>query len=491
MHHIWQRLFWNMATSWIHVVNRLPPQFCSNARRIAYSRLGFDRKMWNHRDLMRHVLPAVLAGVYAILLIGIVDFQTIPRDPPFGIRYDPLIWRDSSGRLVAALILAIAPFTVWRALSRPSDGAWLYLLMSTYIPAILFLMLSPGAIGTASFWAIVSTLAAFAIIGAVRCAPLPPPVPHPLARRAVFAVQIVMLGIALPLLVLFHFPELREISVVDVYDRRLAIHDAIITGGSAAPVYLTNALGLGVAPVLMILATLRGNVFLGALAILVAGLAFAISTHRFVLLYCAFGLLFCTAFRIAGPARRGIATLSTVLIFFVILPIVFDLVRGGQPEVSVVSTFRLILNNGFLVQAYVEVFAEAPPLLYADSFLKAYIESPFDKPYGLVVGDHIAREPGKINFATAGFLADGFANLHHVGMIVAAAQVAFVLWLGDWLARGRDLSGATALLIVLAMAFSNAPVHTTLLSGGGFLLVFSLLLLPATRPTAEPSFPRR
>ena len=149
-----------------------------------------------------------------------------------------------------------------------------------------------------------------------------------------------------------------------------------------------------------------------------------------------------------------------------------------SPKFSWYGSFRLFLNNGYLTSVYLDFFSHHPPLYYADSFLSGYLESPFPLPYGRMIGEYIATYRPTLNNATANFLADGYANIGYVGMFFSTIVLWLVLAVADSLAEWKDPIFTGALMIPLALAFSNVPVHTAMMSNGGFIILLLLTIAP-------------
>ena len=146
----------------------------------------------------------------------------------------------------------------------------------------------------------------------------------------------------------------------------------------------------------------------------------------------------------------------------------------------------MFLNNGYLTSVYMEFFGPQPMLFYADSFLSGIIPSGFDLSYSRRIGDYISLYNGRNN-ANANFLADGYVNLGYVGMILSSLQLAFVLWLIDSLARGRDMVLVACTVLPAGLIFSNVPIHTGLTSNGIAISILLITLLPRKVPITRLS----
>jgi len=394
--------------------------------------------------------------------------------------------------LALGYIYAVIPLFWMSRSNRPSRVIYVYLYFSILIPSCLFLTTNQQIpVLDRHIHALFCVLCFFVVYIAYM---VPTKMIRPLQYQSQVGWGIVWAVTILGSMyfVLTSRDSFANFSFFDVYDRRLELRDAVSAGSfNRMKIYATNWMGMAIAPFLAAYGFQKRKPLYILIATALALVAFAVSTQKTVFFTALIVLLFAASIRYArrlwipidGIALNVAFVISIVLIT---IPYLIDTVVGAGPATSWLTTFRMFLNNGFLTSVYIEFFGSQPMLLYADSFLSGIVSSDFDMSYSRRVGDYISNYAANNN-ANANFLADGFVNLGYLGMIIASLQLAFVLWLIDSVARGRDPLLVAFTVLPAGLVFSNVPIHTGLTSNGVAISILLITLLPRTVPNMPRS----
>lgn len=389
-------------------------------------------------------------------------------------------------------LYALIPLA-WMSLSnRPSKCIYVFLYFSVLIPSCLFISTNQEMpVFDRHIYALFCVVCFFVIYIAYLVPTIgirPLQYQTQIGWGIVWAVSI----IGPSYFVLTSPSSFANVSFFDVYERRLELRDAVTAGTIIRiNVYLTNWMGMAIAPFLAVYGVQKHKPVYIGLAAVVAFVAFAVSTHKLVFFTTMLVLIFAASIRYGRRLRLPVDGIVlnvafVIAIGFITMPYVIDTVLGAGPVTSWLTNFRMFLNNGYLTSVYMEFFGPQPMLLYADSFLSGIIPSGFDQSYSRRIGDYITNYAAQNN-ASANFLADGYVNLGYVGMILSSLQLAFVLWLIDSLARARDKILVACTVLPAGLIFSNVPIHTGLASNGVAISILLITLLPRATPTPRLS----
>lgn len=421
----------------------------------------------------------ICAGYWLFFAI----YQNLMANSPYvSVLWLPVVdVRDVFEELLLGNLIALVPIVWLRPTGRPSDVVYVYLYFSLLLPSIMYIMIYPSMpmpIFNALF-----LVFCFFLISTVRyLGPLM--FPEKKLVRVLAWAALIGIGACGPIYFFLSGQiSTDNVDFLDVYDQRLAIREAVQTDALARfNVYLSNWMGVAVAPFLALWGIRRKNPLLIAAGLAVAFVAFAVSSQKTVFFSVVIAATFAVVITVfgrfwKGPQHRLFLVALTIVLFYNIATTVLDALFAEHPILSWYSTFRMFLNNGYLTASYLDFFHDKPLLLYADSFLSRLLSSPFDMPFGRLIGDYISTY-AKENNANANFLADGYVNLGYVGMLFACLQLMLVLWIADSLTRDRDPIFVGCLLVPFANVISNGPIHTALLSNGGFVMLLLLSIAP-------------
>lgn len=447
------------------------------------NRAKSDFRSQSREETYRGTLVLLVSAFYAALIV-IYNFQVNQDVRLAAINIEQIEILASARELVAGYLLSIVPFAVYRSRGKISDVVYMYLLLAVYVPGVLFLMTYPGMATGMRYLNVAWLGASMALLSTVRHVPR---LYLGDSGRHRYAARMLLVAVAVGgtvYFMAFESSSLDDVRFIDVYARRLEIRDAIQAGAGRFNVYLSNLMGLAIAPFLAVWGLRHKSWWRLAAGLGVAYVAFAVSSHKYVFFSTVIALTFVIAPMAVpkwqSPARFPLAVAIVAIIGFNIVPFLGDYWFMNLPLLSWYGSFRLFINNGYLLAVYIDYFGDKPFLLYADSFLARFVSSPFDMPFGEVIGEYISIIPNSQNNATASFLSDGYVNLGYAGMLFAALQAWLVLWIADSMLRSRDIVFAGAIVIPLALAFANGPVHTTLVGNGGLAVLLLLALVPDT-----------
>jgi len=163
-----------------------------------------------------------------------------------------------------------------------------------------------------------------------------------------------------------------------------------------------------------------------------------------------------------------------------LLALVWDKLVGGIDATSLLVR-RAIATAGKNTLQFVDFFSANEPYGLAAGVLGDMSSSPY--PYGaptLIALTYSGREFA----ANANFVADGWATLGLLGVVLMSAIAGFYFWAIDVAADRIPWVAAVPAVVPIATSFSNTSALTIMLSHGGLLLLLLMLLAP-TRP-ADP-----
>lgn len=139
--------------------------------------------------------------------------------------------------------------------------------------------------------------------------------------------------------------------------------------------------------------------------------------------------------------------------------------------------FRTFTIPSLLIAQYYEFF-QNNPLTYMSHVngVNLLVHYPYEKAYSLIIGEYFY---GGAN-ANAGLWAgDGLAGFGPQGIVFMSLVCAMVFYLLDCLSRSYDPRFVAVGITFSATSFMNAPLSTTLLSGGLGFFMMVLLVLPS------------
>jgi hypothetical protein len=207
-----------------------------------------------------------------------------------------------------------------------------------------------------------------------------------------------------------------------------------------------------------------------SLALLLAYLTFVTTSLRSMLFSVAFvGVVTVLTMWKRPPA----VSLFMFVLGIAVVCITLDAVLPGVlPTMSYDLHYRLFGNAALLSEAYHFYFDGGPKIYFSQSFLSPFVEPTVWAPYQVLIGESVSDVAG--NHANGNFVADAFANVGYVGVLLAYVVIAIIIVVYQRLAVGKHLQVAALGLVGPAFYLTNAGVHSAILSGG---VTFSLVLM--------------
>ncbi len=266
---------------------------------------------------------------------------------------------------------------------------------------------------------------------------------------------------------------LRFVALDDIYDVRADYASEVGSGGALG--YLLTGQAYVVNPLVLARGLFQRRPSLVVLAFAGQFLLYSSTGFKAVLFSFIAVLGMAALFRRRADAPRARAFLLAPLTIMIVSAVA-DQLQGGITWTSV-FTRRFMLTPGLLSSVYVEYFTQHPTAGYGYSFLRPWVDYPYDLPPPKRISDFLV--PGATGYANANLFADGFANFGWLGIAVAAAALLVWTRVLDRAARGLPMRVVAMAVVMPSIMLSNTSIFTAMLSHG--LLAGTLLLALAPR----------
>lgn len=264
----------------------------------------------------------------------------------------------------------------------------------------------------------------------------------------------------------------RFLALDDIYEVRADYSADVGTGGLLG--YLLTGQAYVINPLLLARGIFRRNPSLIVLALVGQFLLYSSTGFKAVLFSFVAVLGMALLFRGVKPVGRFAFLLAPLGIMAV--SAVADELQGGITWTSV-FTRRFMLTPGQLSSVYVDYFSDNPVAKYGYSFLRAWVDYPYDLPPPKRIADFLV--PGSVGYANANLFADGFANFGWIGIFIAAAALFVWLRFLDRASSGLPMRVAAMAVVMPSIMLSNTSIFTAMLSHG--LLIGTVILAIAPR----------
>ncbi|TWX34028.1 hypothetical protein ES689_15280 [Frigoribacterium sp. ACAM 257] len=269
---------------------------------------------------------------------------------------------------------------------------------------------------------------------------------------------------------------LRFVALADVYDVR-AVYKEEVQGGSGLLGYLLSGQANVVNTAIMARGITSRNVPLIAAGVIGQLVLYSGTGFKTILFSFPAVLVIAFATQVSGGRARAAGLAYVVApVALMVVAAVADELQGGIVWTSLFAR-RFLITPGVLTSAYVNFFGEHPPAVWGRSFLRWWVDSPYDRSIALEVGQYL--QPGGALAANANLFADGFANLGHVGVIGTGVALLAFLRFVDRTARDLPLAVAAMVMVMPSITLSNTSLPTAMLSHG--LALGTLVLAVAPR----------
>ena len=276
-----------------------------------------------------------------------------------------------------------------------------------------------------------------------------------------------------------------NLSLGDVYHRRLAARDTIGDGSVAA--YAIATLTYSTAPIGLLMGYLRRQYFVMALSIFAFLIAYSCRAAKTDLFMPVFLLGLCLVMR--RRTSMGIAIAGGVLV--VVLASMIEYLVFESSVISGYLVRRQLFVPSLLTSYYWDFFVDHVSVAYSDRFYgRFFVEPRYDMSLTRLIGYEYFGN-GEINANTC-FWASAFANLGYGGMLVLTGCLAWLLRLFDSLAAGGNQTLCAAMAGLFAVQLCNGALENCMITGGVAATLATLYLLRGAdnRPTLSSTRPR-
>jgi hypothetical protein len=158
--------------------------------------------------------------------------------------------------------------------------------------------------------------------------------------------------------------------------------------------------------------------------------------------------------------------------------IVADKIRGGPIYWIEIFIDRMMIVPGMLTAAYVWVYHDRPKHQWVYAGLNPFGHDPYHgSPPGIIVGEVFSGSAA--SNANANFLADGYANLGYLGLLIEALLVVATLWGVNATGKHLPMAIVAPILLLPALTLANGSSFIALLTGGFFFAMLLMAVLPA------------
>jgi hypothetical protein len=264
-----------------------------------------------------------------------------------------------------------------------------------------------------------------------------------------------------------------DLSIGDVYTRRLAARESVPAGSPAA--YAISILRTTLLPLSLSIGIVRRRLFLVSASLLAVVTIFSLNGQKSValtplLLLGSYALLR-YAPRFFGPmAALGAAALVVMgdLMWFVL----------GNSLPSGLLTFRLLVAPVVNMGRYLRFFSDHPVYLLTGSILRGVLPSPYDRPMTMMLGAQY--DPDEQLNLNCNVWATAFGDGGYPAIVIASILIGILLWLMDSWMRETDRPIFVLVGVFVGFILCSSALPTAVLSGGLAPTLMALFLLGGT-----------
>ncbi|MVZ98462.1 hypothetical protein EUU23_12235 [Sphingorhabdus sp. IMCC26285] len=355
-------------------------------------------------------------------------------------------------------ILVYLPCLIVPVMQFSSDlDRLLQIFGTTFVGCVLFLVLSRGEVRR------------------INIKPIPPQIFWG-GLAAIWTISMVF--------IIYSFGQaIQFVSLDDIYTQRFAGAESAFTAVRYALALLASAID----PFLIAAGLYTRRYWLAGIGIFSQVFLFGTLAARAVLLSPIFVI---GAYFLAdklGHMRANLFLIGLLIIIAVTAPFLanYDPIGGGVNNIVTLVYLRTLLISGAIFGVYEQFFALYPLTYYSNNnIISLFVQYPYgDLSVGqavmLTLIPSAARDIGELN---ANFLAtDGVAALGVAGVPVVSAASALILRL-----LSRFIQPERTMLMVAAgtgfiLSMANTSILTSLITGGGILLIALVSFAPLRR----------
>jgi hypothetical protein len=438
-------------------------------------------------SLLSRILTVPLAQVKkrGLLISGIVGFIAVYQVLYvtwlakaylyFGFNYVQPPW----GVVLLSWVLSLLP-ALWSpiALTRPSQMVYWFLYFTVFVPT----MFVPTYVRLSSIFDIVELMISFffaiSILGLASYLPLPKFRNDFLPKQAFWVtVALVDLGFVIWIASIFR-THLQLVSFGDIYELR-SDADALMAGSRVG--YAISWLAGSINPFLMAYALMNKKklVFIAGMV----GELFVYSATGNKTTVLSIGIIiflyFLTRKDISSFATRLGWSLASGLGLIWLISLILEISNNTIINYAVgIAYMRTLGLPGLFSAEYYSFFHTHPVTHFSHvTGVNAFIHYPYAKAIGLEIAQSYMGL-FDLNFNAHFWATDGIAGFGLFGVLLMSVICAGLFWVLDFAANGHSPLFAALALVFAAVDIGNTSLFTTIVSGGMFLSVLLLLLLP-------------
>lgn len=436
----------------------------------AHSR-SVERYSWIGKVLRSRMGMVLICVLYVVTFSVVYEWVIVP-----GWGYEGFHSRATSTREAIAGVLASSP-GLWMPikLERPSQVLYWMLYLLVLVPTCLVAVSALEDQSSGPILLAACLVVVFALTGLVYRLPLLPLPPVQL-KGYEFGTILILLSAIFYAFLFSHFGfRFHFVSLEDIYTVR-AQYENTLSQGSTLVAYAISWQAWVINPFVMAMG-LRWR----RLSWFLMGVAaqFAIySITGFRSMFFSAGLLLYLLWSMRSGTPFGTRLVSTWTAVFAGAGALKLLGYALTPAALV--NVRMAALPGLLTAYYYDFFSSHPHAQLGHSIFRSLVDYPYavQPPY-LIAFTYFHSATMESN---ANLWADAYANFGYIGIIIFSLLLAFVLWLYDSMAFGRDKRLAALAIALPAFALANTGLLTALLTNGiGLVMLLVYLMPPTTR----------
>ncbi|CNI49939.1 Uncharacterised protein [Yersinia intermedia] len=266
-----------------------------------------------------------------------------------------------------------------------------------------------------------------------------------------------------------NFHHMRFVSFYDVYALRFESRDATSSIFSG---YMVMWLSICFIPYYATVGILNRNLKFIGISILLALLVYMANGSKSALLLPF--VIFFVAFIISLKRADFLIVIITLMTFAILILLCLDM--PGLEMTKAIFFMRTLATSGWTLTTYYDYFSEHGYTYFSHIGIVNYFTGLY--PYGeYSLGQMIGLEysgSSDANFNANFWATDGFAAFGIIGVIPATLFMMLIVSMIDRIAANYNSTFVALWLTGFWITITNAPMSTSLLSGGGLLVLFLL-----------------
>lgn len=235
--------------------------------------------------------------------------------------------------------------------------------------------------------------------------------------------------------------------------------------------YLFSWMAKIVNPVFFALFIVKRNWFPVALIVVLQVLLFSVTGHKLYLFALPFVLALMWIVTRRNPLTYVVLGLSGIVLLSMLSYWLID-----DLWLSSLFTRRTLIVPAQLSFLYYDFFSQNELVRLSASRLGFFLDYPYNLAPGYLIGKVYFGNPA-MNAGT-GLVGDAYMNFGFIGLALWGILLAIILKLVDICSEGVDLRMGVAAIAIPALSLTNGALTTVLLTGGLFLALILLYLLP-------------